>query len=148
MPCTPEASTVPFGLATILPKLMPFELRFPGHRPPVPLRLVDRIGALLPKVLGDLVSQHFLKAEPEQMGRVAAVRSRGDVAAEAGRTARPPVTGGARVGKTCRTAHIGAAAPDAVIGRRPVALSDLEFSLKELTAAPDRARRIARYDEP
>ena len=60
----------------------------------------QRLGADGPQIGRDLVAQHLLQAEPEQVRRVAAVRTREDVAAEPGRAARAAVAAGARIDDT------------------------------------------------
>ena len=87
--------------------------------------LVERLRPDRAQRAGHLVGELLLQAEAEQVGRIAAVRTRDDVAAVAGRSAGSPVAGGARVGETGRDAGIAAdegRIPDAVIGERPLAL--------------------------
>ena len=84
-------------------------------------RACDRgLGANLAKVGGDLVGKHLLQAEPEQMRRVAAVGSRHDVAADAGRSARAAVTSRAAVGETGADRKIDVDVAAAVAGERAV----------------------------
>ena len=124
-PTTAEVLTVPSALAVIEPKLTPFAVERQRRRHLVRSGLVERLRADRAQGAGHLVGELLLQAEAEQVGRVAAVRTRDDVAAVARRSAGPPVAGGARVGETGRDAGIAAdegRISDAVIGERPVAL--------------------------
>jgi hypothetical protein len=112
-------------------------------------RVADR-----PQIPGDLVGQHLLEPEAEQMRRVAAVGSGEDVAPAAGGTARPPMAGGAAVGqpgdsRSVEQARVVAIADvaDAIVGARAETLREGELALEELPAADDGAKRIARDDE-
>src|SRR5206468_3875302 len=60
-----------------------------GDRLFVALCLLDRRSADVAQVGGDLVGEHFLEAEPEEVWRIPAVRTRHDVPARAGCAARP-----------------------------------------------------------
>ena len=95
----------------------------------------------------DLVGEHLLQAEAEQVRRVAAVGPRDDVAAESRRAARPAVAAGAAVDQPGADGAFGLDVADAVVRARAEALRQRELALEELPAAPDRAGRIARDDE-
>ena len=102
-------------------------------------RVADR-----PQVTRDLVGQHLLQSEAEQMRGVAAVGPREDVTAAARRAARSPVTGGTAVGKPGddRGVALRCRLRRRRFSDRALRLS--EFALEELAAAHDRAERIAR----
>ena len=74
------------------------------------------------QVGGDLVGQHLLQSEPEQMRRIAAVGPRRDVAADAGGAARSAVAGGAAVGQPGADGEIDVEVAAAVAGQRPLSL--------------------------
>ena len=78
---------------------------------------------------------------------VATVGSREDVAATSGRAARSPVAGRAAVGKSGDDRGIALDVAFAIAGSRADALRLGELALKELPAAHDRAKRIARDQE-
>jgi hypothetical protein len=96
------------------------------------------------KVARDLISEHFLQSEAEQMGGVATVGVREDVATASSRASWAPVTGGAAVGKPGDDRGVGFNVADAVTGSGPESLGMGELALKELSAAHDRAKRVAR----
>ena len=107
----------------------------------------QRLRAQVAQVARDLVGEHFLQAEAEEVRRIAAVGARGDVAADARRAARPPVACGATVGHAGADREVGADVAAPVRRERALALHQREFALEELAAAPDGAERIARNDE-
>ena len=114
---------------------------------PALLRSPDGVGADLAQVGGHLVAEHLLQAEAEQVGCIAAVRAREDVAAEARRAARPAVAGGAAVGQARGERRVAVdVEADPVVGAGAEALRQRELALEDLAAAPDRAERIARDD--
>ena len=102
MPWTPEVSMVPFGLAMMVPKLMPFDLRSRVTGVLITQRLGSSRLADPPELGGDFIGQHLLKTETEQMRGIAAVGPRDHVAAEARRAARPAVARRARIGEAGR----------------------------------------------
>ena len=105
------------------------------------VRVGDRPLAHRAQVGRDLVGQHLLEAETEEVRSVAAVGSRDDVAAEAGRAARPAVAGGAAVGEAGADGQVGVDVPGAVADQRPLPLDARELALEELAAAADRPGR-------
>ena len=118
-----------------------------GDRLLVALRLLDRRSADVAQVGGDLVGEHFLEAEPEEVGRIPAVRTRHDVPARAGCAARPSVTARAAVHEAGADREIRVDVPGAVARDRPLSLIARELSLEELAPAPDRAERVTIDDE-
>ena len=78
---------------------MPLLLERAGHVAAALPRVGERLRADRAQLGRDLVGQHLLQAEAEQVRRIAAVGPRRDVAAEAGRAARTAVAGGAAVGQ-------------------------------------------------
>src|SRR5690606_8341764 len=90
-----------------------------------------------------LVGEHLDQAEAEQVRRVAAVGKRGDVAADAGRAARPAVARSATVRQSrAEPARLRDIAARVLVHARPQALVGAELTLEQLPAAADRARRI------
>ena len=77
------------------------------------------------------------------MRRVAAVRTRHDVAAEPRRAARTTVTAGAALDESGADGALGTDVADAVVRARPEALRQRELALEELAPAADGARGIA-----
>ena len=104
-------------------------------------RLTDR-----PKLRGDLVGEHLLQAQAEQVRRVAAVGARGDVAAEPRGAARPSVARGAAVGKPRADCQIDVDVAGAVARHRPLSLEPRELPLKQLPAPADGAERVVGDD--
>ena len=125
---------------------MPLLDQRPGDGAALAPGVLDGVRADGAEVGGDLVGQHLLEAEAEQVRSVAAVRPRDDVAAEAGRAARPAVAGRAAVGQPGADGLVHLDVSRAVAAQRSVALEARELALEDLAAAPDRARGIARDD--
>ena len=111
-----------------------------------PLRAIACGCANRPEIGGDLVGEHLLQPQAEQVWGVAAVGPRRDVAAEARGSARPAVACGAAVGKPGADRAVGIDIAEAVARDRSQALEPRELALKELPSAPDRAERIERDD--
>ena len=104
----------------------------------------DRVGADGAQLGGDLVGEHLLQAQAEQVGRVAAVGAGEGVAAVAGRAARATVAPGAGIGETGADVRIGGDVARALVVPQP--LAQQELALKDLPPAPDRAEGIAADD--
>ncbi len=115
----------------------------PRRRPSVAPGGGDGAVADLAQARGDLVGQHLLQAEAEQVRRVAAVGPRHDVSSAARRAARAAVASGAAVREAGadRDRRVDVAA--AVVHGRPLLLQTRELSLEELAPPPDRAIGIA-----
>ena len=75
---------------------------------------LERLTADAAQVPGDLVGEHLDQAEPEEVGRVAAVRAGEHVAADAGRSAWPAVARSAAVGEAGAEGSLGLDVADAI----------------------------------
>ncbi len=111
------------------------------------LRLRRRLRAQPAEVGRDLVGEHFLQAETEQMRRVPTVGPRCHVATHARRPARPAVASRATVCEPGADRKIHVDVATTIAGQRALPLFLGEFALKELAPATNRAKRIARDDE-
>jgi hypothetical protein len=96
------------------------------------------------QVTCDLVGQHLLQSQAEQVWGVAAVGPCEDITTAAGRAARAPVTGGTAVGQPGDDRGIALDVAFAVVGPRTDSLRLGEFALEELPTAHDRTEWIAR----
>jgi len=97
------------------------------------------------QLAGDFVGEHLAQAGAEQVRGVAAVRSRDDVTAETGRTARAAVAGRtavAEAGAERGIRHDVAAGVEIDAGADALLLGEL--ALEQLASAAHGARRIAR----
>src|SRR4029078_4074833 len=121
-----------------------FALQCQRHRAARALRLVPRLLPDRPQIAGHLVREHLLHAQPEQVRRMAAVGTRGDVAAESRCAARPAVTAGAALDQSSADRAFGRYVADAVVSARPEALAQRELALAKLTRAAHSTRRITR----
>src|SRR5262249_1489416 len=118
-----------------------------GDRATLVMGASDGLTPNCAQVGGDLVRQHLLQPESEQMRRVAAIRSGRHVAAEAGRAARPAVAGGATIGQPGADGEVRFDITYRIPRERPLALTPQELSLEDLTAATNGAKRISRDNE-
>ena len=109
--------------------------------------LRDRLRADRAQLGRDLVGQHLLQAEAEQVRSVTAVGPRGHVAADAGRAPRPSVAGRAAVRQPGADDQRVVDVPRAVAFERALSLDPRELPLEYLPAPADRARGIAADDE-
>src|SRR6185436_8247607 len=95
---------------------------------------------------GDLIGQHFLETEAEQVRSVPAVRPGHDVAATAGGAFRAAVAGGARVGQPRANRQVRLDVPGAVETQRTLPLPAGELALEELPAPAYGSERIPAQD--
>ena len=121
---------------------MPLLDEVPGHRATARGARPVRVVADRAQVGRDLVRQHLLEAEAEQVGGVPAVRPGNHVAAEAGRPAGPPVAGRAAVGQSGPDGQVRLDVAGAVTVERAWPWSG-ELPLEDLAAAADGARGVA-----
>src|SRR5262249_60722196 len=99
------------------------------------------------QVSGDLIAEHFAQAQPEKVGRIAAVGPSRYIASGACGTARTPVTKRTTVGKAGANGVVGIQIADAVAFVGALALSLRKLALEELASSPNRTKRIAVDDE-
>ena len=90
----------------------------------------------------DLVGEHLLEAEAEEMGCVAAVRTGRHVAAEAGSAARSSVACCATVRETGADGEFEVDVAEAVSRGRALSFEARELPLEELPSAANGAERV------
>ena len=113
-----------------------------GHGSSIPAGVIDRVAANVPQVVGDLIGQHLLQSQSEEMRRVAAVGPRDDKSAEAGASPWTAVAAGAAVHQPGADDPIDLGVPEAIARHRALAQRAGELALEDLPAPPDGARRI------
>ena len=112
--------------------------RFPLH-----LRGLDGRAPDQAEIARDLVGQHLLKPQPEQVRRVTAVRPGEHVAAKPRRSPRTSVAAGAAVRQAGTQGAIHVEITDSVLRARSQALLHRELSLEQLAPPADRAKGVA-----
>src|SRR6266540_1113269 len=100
-------------------------------------RIADRA-----EVGGNLVGEHLLQSQAEEMRCVAAVRTRGDVAAESRRPARASMPSRAAVGQARADGEVDVDVAEPVPKGCALAFEPRELALKELPSPADRAKWI------
>ena len=117
------------------------------HGPTPALGGRDGIGSDMPKTAGDLVSQHLLESEPEEVRRVPAVGTGHDVSSRASGPARASVAAGAAIRKAGSNRDHRIDVADPVLDAWALLLEAGELALKDLATPADRAERIPADEE-
>src|SRR5215510_1617617 len=95
------------------------------------------------QVAGNLVCEHFLQTQTEQVWRVAAIGSCYHIASRTCCPTRPAMTRSATIAETCSEAEIGVDITQAVVCNRAMSLTTQKLPLEELATAPNGTKWIA-----
>src|SRR6185503_19593642 len=95
------------------------------------------------QVAGNLVCQHFLQAQTEQVWRIAAIRSGYHIASRTCCPTWPAMTRSATIAETSSEAEISVDITEPVVCNRAMSLTTQKLPLEELATAPNGTKRIA-----
>src|SRR6266550_8361231 len=95
----------------------------------------------------NLVGQHLLETQAEEVWRIAAVRSRHHVSPEASGATWAAMTAGTTIAETCAEREICVDVADTIVCEWSHGLTAQELALEQLPPAANGAKRIARDDE-